>query len=45
MNIGEFFVKCSDEASCVEAFKNKRLAMGLACGKCGCTEHYFRKTD
>ncbi len=45
MNLSEFFEKYPDEASCVEAFKNKRLELGVVCAKCGCTEHYFRKTD
>jgi len=33
MNLGEFFLKYPDEASCVEAFKSKRLVMGLAFAK------------
>jgi len=45
MNLYDFFEKYPDEASCIEGFKNKRLEMGVACKKCGHTEHYFRKTD
>lgn len=45
MNLSDFFEKYPDEASCVEAFKNKRLELGVVCQKCGCTEHYFRKGD
>lgn len=45
MNLTLFFQNYPDEASCIEAFKAKRLALGLACKKCGHGEHYFRKGD
>lgn len=45
MNLSLFFQKYPDEASCVEAFKQKRMAMGVVCKKCSHTEHYFRKGD
>jgi len=45
MNLSLFFQKYPDEASCIEAFKKKRLEMGVVCKKCGHSEHYFRKGD
>jgi len=45
MNLSEFFQKYPDESSCVEAFKTKRLELGVTCKKCQHQEHYFRKSD
>jgi transposase-like protein len=45
MNLTLFFQNYPDEASCIEAFKERRLSLGLPCKKCGHTEHYFRKGD
>jgi len=45
MNIDEFSKRYPDEASCIEAVKEKRLSMGTKCKKCARTEHYFRKGD
>uniref|UniRef100_UPI004048AEA0 IS1595 family transposase n=1 Tax=Flavobacterium sp. TaxID=239 RepID=UPI004048AEA0 len=45
MNLGAFFKKYPDEASCIEGFKNKRLELGVICKNCNHTEHYFRKKD
>jgi transposase-like protein len=45
MNLSLFFQKYPDEASSVEAFKQKRLEIGVLCKKCGHHEHYFRKGD
>jgi transposase-like protein len=45
MNLDEFSKQYPDEASCVDAIREKRLSMGLKCKKCGHTEHYFRKGD
>lgn len=45
MNLTSFFEKYPDEHSCIEAFKSKRLELGLICKKCSHTEHYFRKGD
>lgn len=45
MNLSEFFQKYPDESSCVEAFKTKRLELGVTCKKCQHQAHYFRKSD
>ena len=45
MNLRDFFEKYPDEDSCIEAFKNQRLKLGIVCKRCGHTEHYFRKSD
>lgn len=45
MNLSEFFQKYPDEASCVEAFKSKRMELGITCKKCQHLEHNFRKSD
>jgi len=45
MNLRAFFEKYPDESSAINGFKNGRLQLGVVCGKCAHTEHYFRKTD
>jgi len=45
MNLSTFFEQFPDEASCIEAFKSKKLQIGILCKKCQHTEHYFRKGD
>lgn len=45
MNLRAFFEKYPDEITSIEGFKNERLQLGVVCGKCDHTEHYFRKTD
>lgn len=45
MNLSNFFQKYPDEASCIEAFKIKRLELGITCKKCKQTDHNFRKAD
>ena len=45
MNLTSFFAKYPDEASCIQAFKDKKLEIGVVCKKCSHTEHYFRKGD
>lgn len=45
MNLTEIFEKYKDEATCLEAFKAKRLAIGVVCKKCSHSEHYWRKGD
>jgi hypothetical protein len=45
MNLTSFFAKYPDEASCIEAFKEKKLEIGVVCKKCSHTAHYFRKCD
>ena len=45
MNLRAFFQKYPNEFSAIEGFKNERLQLGVVCGKCEHTEHYFRKTD
>lgn len=45
MNLTDFFNKYPDEASCIEAFKQKRIEIGVVCKKCHNTAHSFRKCD
>lgn len=45
MNLTSFFAKYPDEASCIQAFKDKKLEIGVVCKKCSYKDHYFRKGD
>ncbi len=43
MNILNFVERFPDEQSCKTHFKLQREQVGLACKKCGCTDHYWLK--
>ena len=45
MELRAYFEKYSDEATCIEELKNKRLENGLLCRKCGHDVHSFRQND
>lgn len=44
MKIRDFFAKFPDEASCKAHFKSEREKQGVACKRCGHSEHYWIST-
>ena len=41
MTIQEFITRFSDEDSCKEYFRDRRLSEGVTCKNCGSTDHYW----
>lgn len=43
MNLFTFTAHFGDENTCRNHFKEQRDAQGVACKKCGCTDHYWKR--
>jgi hypothetical protein len=43
MNLIDFIAEYPDEESCKQKFKEYRDQVGVSCGKCGSTSHYWKR--